>query len=389
MAGTGNRRAPGEGSIYWDEKRQRFLAAITVGYTPAGKRIVRRGSGKTEAAARAKLKQVMRDYDDGLAGTPGLQKITVAHIVNDWLTYGLAGRAKATIDKCTYLCQTHILPALGARKLRELSATDVDRWLTDKAKTLSTRTLQELHQCLNRAVNRAMARDQVNRNVVALCAIPKGQPGRPSKSLTLDQAKAVLHAAESTRLWAYVVLSLLIGARTEELRALTWDHVDLNGQPDADPPLPPSIEVWRSVREGGDTKTRESRRTLALPGLCVDALHKHREQQRQDRKRAGDAWVDNDWSLPRPSAPSLSPATSAAPFERSSRQPGSTKPHGRLASSATASSRCSPTTACRSRRSPTWSATPAPRSPRRSTATNCARSCSAEQRSWTASSANR
>jgi integrase len=28
---------------------------------------------------------------------------------------------------------------------------------------------------------------------------------------------------------AYIVVSLLTGARTEELRALTWSHVDLNG----------------------------------------------------------------------------------------------------------------------------------------------------------------
>jgi integrase len=135
------------------------------------------------------------------------------------------------------------------------------------AKILSTRTLQELYQCLNRAVNRAMARDQVKRNVVALCTVPKGQLGRPSKSLSLDQAKSVLAKAEELggTIGAYVVVSLLTGARTEELRALTWSHVDL----DADVPF---MAVWRSVREGGDTKTRKSRRTLALPQRCVQAL---------------------------------------------------------------------------------------------------------------------
>jgi hypothetical protein len=72
----------------------------------------------------------------------------------------------------------------------------VDRWLADNARTLSTSTLAVLHQCLNRAINRAMARDQVKRNVVALCSVPKGRPGRPSKSLSLQQAGAVLAAAE-------------------------------------------------------------------------------------------------------------------------------------------------------------------------------------------------
>ncbi|MFI6819775.1 tyrosine recombinase XerC [Micromonospora sp. NPDC050187] len=282
------RRSRGDGGLHWDESRQRWIASVTVGYTPAGKRIVRRGSGKTKTEAKAKLKEVLRDHEDGLTIAP--QGFTVADAVTDWLTYGLTGLSEGTIDKCGYLCRGHIIPELGARKLRDLSAEDVDRWLAAKAETLSTRTLRELYACLNRAVNRAMARDKVKRNVVALCSIPKGQQGRPSKSLTLDQAKAVLAAAEDTRLYAYVVLSLLTGARTEELRALTWEHVDLTGRPDDDPPMPPSIAVWHSVRAGGDTKTRKSRRTLALPLRCVVALHRHRELQQRDRGKAGKDW---------------------------------------------------------------------------------------------------
>jgi integrase len=99
-------------------------------------------------------------------------------------------------------------------------------------------------------------------------------------------------AAEGTPLYAYIVLSVLTGARTEELRALTWDHVDLEGRPDDNPPVPPSIMVWRSGREGGDTKTKKSRRTLALPLRAVVATRRHRELQDQDKERAGNGWQD-------------------------------------------------------------------------------------------------
>jgi integrase len=143
---------------------------------------------------------------------------------------------------------------------------------------------------LNRSVVRAMARDKIRRNVVMLCGIPTGQDGRPSKSLTLMEAKALLVAAESSRLRAYIVVSLLTGARTEELRALTWDRVNLAGGDATDPPGPPSIEVWHSTRDGGDTKTRKSRRTLALPARCVRALGGQRRQQDEDRAAAGTAW---------------------------------------------------------------------------------------------------
>src|SRR5262249_21192826 len=96
------RRARGDGGVHWDEQRQRFIASPTVGYDPTGKRIVRRGSGKTEAQARAKLKEVIRDYDDGLAIAP--HNLTVAQVVTDWLSYALNGRSPATVDKWTCLC---------------------------------------------------------------------------------------------------------------------------------------------------------------------------------------------------------------------------------------------------------------------------------------------
>ncbi len=71
---------------------------------------------------------------------------------------------------------------------------------------------------------------------------------------------------------------------------MTWDHVDLYGDPDVSPPVPPNVAVWRSVRAGGDTKTRRSRRTLALPKRCVDALHELRRRQAAERESAGPRW---------------------------------------------------------------------------------------------------
>src|SRR5262249_10854040 len=45
-----------------------------------------------------------------------------------------------------------------------------------------------------------------------------------------------------------------------------------------------------SERVGGDTKTKKSRRSLALPKRCVDALWLHQERQAEDRREAGKTW---------------------------------------------------------------------------------------------------
>jgi integrase len=285
------RRSKGDGGLHWDTGRQRWIATASLGHAPNGKRIVKRGSGKTKTEAKNKLKEVLRDYEDGLAIAPA--DYTVAHAVNDWLQYGLSGRAERTIRLYKEMCDLHVSPELGARKIRDLSADEVDRWLALKSKTLSTRTLHMIHGCLNRSIKRAMARDKVKRNVVALCSVPTGQPGRISKALSLGQAEAILTVAAGTRMYPYIVVALLTGARSEEMRALTWDHVHFPAAQSDGSPVPAHIAVWRSVRIGGDTKTKRSRRTLALPQRCVTALERQRQQQETDRAAAGSRWQEH------------------------------------------------------------------------------------------------
>jgi integrase len=285
------RRGRGEGGLYFDESRQRWIATASLGFDPAGRRVKKRASGRTKSQARDKLRELLRDHADGLAIAPTDYRVRDA--VNDWLGYGLAGRDAATVAKNRSLCTNHVLPALGSRRLRDLTADDVDRWLAQKASTHSTSTVASMRGALDRAIRRAMARDKVKRNVVALTEIPTGQVGRPSKSLSLAQAEAVLACVEASPMRGYIVLGLLTGARTEELRALLWEDVDLVGRPDAVPVVPPHIAVWRSVRNGGDTKTRKSRRTLALPTRCIEALEWQRAHQDADRAKAADRWVEH------------------------------------------------------------------------------------------------
>ncbi|GAA2018267.1 site-specific integrase [Terrabacter terrae] len=290
------RRSKGDGGLHWDERRQRWIATVTLGYDGRGKRIVKKGSGRTKTEAKRKLREVLRDNEDGVA--LGDDTYTVKQAVEDWLAFGLNSRDEETRAANESLSRNHVIPHLGARRLRDLTAREVDAWLLGLSEKLSTRTLRGVRACLVRAVNRAMARDKVKRNVVLLCSVPTGRPGRPSKSLTTEQARDVLTKTAGDWMHNYIVVSLLTGARTEELRALRWQHVHLDGIPSSSPPVPAYVEVWRSVRSGGDTKTRKSRRTLALPTRAVDALRRQRVEQAELRLQVGERWTDNGLVFP-------------------------------------------------------------------------------------------
>src|SRR5256886_4928554 len=179
--------------------------------------------------------------------------------------------------------------------------------LSHLATRYSTRSLQITRNSLGRALRHAESNDLVGRNVAALVKTPQGRNGRASKSFAQEQAKALLAASEGTRLHAYVVLSLLVGIRTEEARALRWDHVvtwvdaSAGWQPISTAGFDPAragedrhaIYVWRSERHGGDTRTEKSRRTLALPQRCVEALRQQMERQERERLRAGVLWQEH------------------------------------------------------------------------------------------------
>ena len=138
---------------------------------------------------------------------------------------------------------------------------------------------------LIQAIRNAMVNDLVVRNVADLAAVPTGKAGRPSRSLNLEQALAVLDTAKGERLWPYVAVSMLGGIRTEEARALRWSEVDLEAG---------TVAVYRSVRRTGETKTEKSRRVFQIPEIAVEALRDLVLKQAAYRAKAGAAWKEND-----------------------------------------------------------------------------------------------
>jgi integrase len=300
---TRSRRSRGEDAIYFATAKNRYVGSVSLGYGPNGRRIRRKVFGKTKQEVRDKLKALHQEMNVGVRSS---RTYTVREAVEDWLRDGLDGTSDRTRTLYEGLLNP-VLDMIGARPLRDLSAGDVRSALSQLVSRYSTRSLQITRNSLERAIRHAESNDLVGRNVAALVKPPRGRSGRPSKSFTLDQAKALLAVTEQTRWHAYVALSMLVGIRTEEARALRWDHlvswVDdaIGWQPVTAVGFDPAgagdggyaIYVWRSERSGGDTKTEKSRRTLALPQRCMEALRQHRELQARDRLRAGELWQDN------------------------------------------------------------------------------------------------
>ena len=184
-----------------DPERHRHCPGLwrgefTLGYTDDGQRTRRKVSGKTKAAVVDKLRQLHHELDQGIVPKTGYANYTVRQAAEDWLAHGLDGRSAKTVKKNQNVLEP-ILTVIGTRKLRQLTAADVRQALATMATGYSSAAVTMGHLALKRAIRHAEANDLVARNVAALVDTPKGQQGRPSRSLTLEQAVAVITAAES------------------------------------------------------------------------------------------------------------------------------------------------------------------------------------------------
>jgi hypothetical protein len=329
----------------------RWRGVISTGLTPDGKRSRRYISGTTKAAVTDRLRQLQADVIAGARPAPSNHTVRAA--AEDWLAHGLPGRSAKTVQKNKDVLEP-ILSAIGTTRLKELTSAHVDTALAHMAASYSTAAVAMGHLALKRAIRRAQARRYVTINAADFADTPKGQPGRPSKSRTLEQSAALLTASEGTRIGAYIRPKPWHRHPHRGSPALHREAVDF-GDPSATPPRPASITVLRSVRAHGDTKTPRSRRALRMPAFAAQAL---RDLQQREGRTTGPVFATRDGH-----------ELDAANVRREFRAAGITGTWSPRELRHNSSPSC-PTAASPSRKSPAPPATPTPAPPRSSTGTS-------------------
>ena len=105
--------------------------------SPASRRI-RRRSGSAKAEVREKMQALHRELEAGLRVSA---TCTVASCIRDWLDDGLTTRQASTVGSYRRLAD-HAIGKLGAVKLKDMTARQVQKVLAELSASLSTRSLR-------------------------------------------------------------------------------------------------------------------------------------------------------------------------------------------------------------------------------------------------------
>ena len=280
------RRGNGEGSIT-RRKDGLYMARYTVETATGAKR--KALYAKTRKEAGEKLTEALANAQKGITADAGA--MTVGAFIERWLEDSVRGSVRqSTYDRNESLCRKHLVPALGKKKLKVLSAADVQRFYRAKLDSgLSSATVHKLHVVLHKALKQAVRWGLVPRNVADDVDPPKihKEEVRP---LTNEQARKLLDTVQGDRLEALYVVATQSGLRQGELLALRWEDVDLEAR---------ALRVHRTLtRDGGKlavgpTKTSKGRRTIKLTKDAIEALRGHLERQLLEIDKAGDNWQEN------------------------------------------------------------------------------------------------
>lgn len=290
-----SRRGHNEGSIYQRESDGLWVANVSLGRGPDGKRKRKPIYGKTRKEVAEKLKAVLRDQQLGI-----LPLVTERQTTGQFLERWLKEAVRPTIRASTYAAyewrvRVHLIPSLGRIPLQQLSPQHVQSFINHKLEAgLSAHTVADIHGILRHALSQAVKWNLVPRNVATLVDKPRFQQPQ-MKYLTPEQAKSLLLAVKGDRLEALYTVAVPLGLRRGEMLGLKWDDVDFDKG---------LLHVRRSLQrldgklQFVEPKTRSSRRSINLPQVCISALKAHRIRQLEERLLAGDRWQEHGLVFP-------------------------------------------------------------------------------------------
>ena len=225
--------------------------------------------------------------------------------LGEWYEYWLETYMKDTIKQSTYASYRSYLNkhfcVLGKILLKKLEPHTLQEFYNYKFREegLSPKTLRNYHMALHKCLQQAVKARLLIYNPCDAVTLPSGE--KPEIVVfSNDQQLALVQASYRHRYGVFIRLDLCTGLRMGELLALKWEDIDFSTA---------QLHVRRTINrlakyeanDGenkteivfGTPKTKNSRRTIPLTRTIADELTRWKQQQAQDKIRAGDKYTDD------------------------------------------------------------------------------------------------
>jgi integrase len=329
------------------EARWRVTYDLPPGPDGERRRTTKRGFATVKDANRFRRDALAR-HEQGLGRDPAQGRQRLGDYLRAWLD-GLSVKPTSRADYRQSI-ECYIAPRIGGIRLEQLTPEHLDRLYRgleangkrrgpcrtdgrscqvdgctpDLHEGLSAKSVRNVHGFLHVALEAAVARGYLPRNVADLANPPKARRARSRNARdhcwTRDQLVTFLDhtRASGDRHHALWFLIATTGLRRAEALALRWTDVDLDRARltiRQTVTVANGVIVWQR-----DAKSDDSERTIALDTRTVAVLNDHRRRQLEQRLAAGPGWTthpqDHDLVFTRADGTAIPPKRASQLFTR-------------------------------------------------------------------------
>lgn len=284
------RGANGGGSI-----RQRadgtWEARITLGTNPGtGKPMRKSIYGKSQKEVRQKMQKALVEVDEGIYTEQS--KITVKQWMGTWLAEFTGDVKDSTRTSYRQHMNNHVIPALGAVKLSELTPAACQKFINDlsRVKGLSAKTVKNVHGVLHHALKQAVRLGYMRMNPTEACTLPRIEKAK-IEPLDAPEIKRLLDVLGDDVYSDVLRVDIFTGMREGEILGLQWSCVDFDRG---------TITIEKQLsrpRVKGDeyrftSLKNDKPRTVQPAPFVMQILKRQRRRQAEQRIQAGGAWDD-------------------------------------------------------------------------------------------------
>jgi integrase len=174
-------------------------------------------------AAEARLNEELSQHDKLRRSSPGNK--TVSELLTEWLS----NKTKLSIrskDSYETTLNTHLIPALGSIKLKDISDKHIEDYYRRAQENLTARSVHHQHSVLFQALKYGVKKKYLGMNPADLVEAPSSK-GAEMRWLKDYEMEHLLKAAETDTYYPIIYTALNTGMRLAELLALRWKDVDL------------------------------------------------------------------------------------------------------------------------------------------------------------------
>jgi integrase len=273
---------------YIVQRNHRFYVVAYDGIDPLSRRERRRwvpvGANRSEAEAIAARISADRVEPPPPKGGP----VTFAEfLTHTWMPRKRSQVRATTGYRYAWMVDRYVIPAIGQIPLRRLRADHLDSFYENLAQTggaggagLAPKTIHEVHLIVRAALDLAVERGLIARNVAQYSLARRRPPASPAaRSWNPGELRAFLATARAQRLYPALHLAAHTGLRRGELVGLKWSDLDQSTR---------RLSISRTLQcvagrpaEFG-VKTRTSRRTVDLDHNTIAVLDHWRRRLRCD-----------------------------------------------------------------------------------------------------------